>query len=126
MSEIVEYEDIPSDVESETLEDSEDEYDPESNLPEEPSEMLDVEAHLGSDSHNDTDEEDDTPLFTRLEEMDGIWEKKARSRLEFHFEEHVGPKNIPDDAATPGDVFLCLLSEGFIDKIVDQSNLYCN
>ena len=73
----------------------------------------------------DTDEEDDTPLSSRLERTDGIWEAKERSFFESDFFEHVGPNNLLDSVKTPGEVYLCLFSENLIDIIVEQSNVYC-
>ena len=71
------------------------------------------------------DEDDDTPLSVRLANLDGIWEKKRRSRELSTFEMQSGPCNIPDNVNTPKELFLCLLSNNIIDNIISETLKYC-
>lgn len=118
-----EWVDIPSDADSQILDDSEDEYDVEDNIVQEPFQMVVVAPSGNSD--NDSDDGDDGPLKTGLAQQEKIWSKRVRSNFDPDFTENVGPKNISDEVKTPGDVFLCLFSEKLIDTMVEQSNLYC-
>ena len=125
MSAMEESIDVRSDAESENTENCEDEYDPEDFSIEETPDIPDDILCPDLEAVDDTDEEDDTSLRSRLERTDRTWEAKKRSFFESSFFEHLGPKNLPDSVKTPEDVFLCLFSENLIAIIVKQSNLYC-
>lgn len=58
--------------------------------------------------------DDETLLSQRLDELDGIWEKKSRQFDETHFSEDCGPK-LPPNTTSPSEIFLCLFSNELIE-----------
>ena len=78
MSAMEESIDLPSYAESENTENSEDEYDPEDFSIEEAPDISDNILCPDLEAVDDTDEENDTPLSSRLERTDGIWEAKKK------------------------------------------------
>lgn len=78
---------------------------------------------------NDSEEDDNSSSENASEgETDQLeWEKMSRDPFLFQnssFNQHYGIKNIEVDLNSPKKIFLCVMSNIFLQYIVDQSNIY--
>lgn len=109
--------DIPSNSESaDGLCDSDDEEDASANK--RPS------VNLLVNDDNSIDEkvlQEDTPVLSP--EKDNVWQLVSLPRSDAPFTKEFGP-NIPENVASPMDIFSCLFPPHLVDLIVEQTNLY--
>lgn len=72
-------------------------------------------------NHSDSEDSDDDTTADDFNEF--TWTENRKTRDDQPFTEAFGP-NIPDDATTPQQIFLCLFPHELLDLIVEQTNLY--
>jgi hypothetical protein len=131
------FEEVPSDPDSDVDADEEDAEDPDvleeithhenPNVIEENLHEININV-LNSDD-GEFSSEDELPLSEVRRnlpfDIDRIrWESINTTSDLNSFTKQSGPKNIPDDASSPFDVFSCLFPEELISHITKQTNLY--